>query len=530
MKVHLHNFFNDLDLSAFYRLFELVFQESIELGTAENSDILFESVFGSNTLLYTKKWRCSILFIGESDRRLPIFMGNRMHTLKDYSCVLKGSPDNGNIVCFPLYLLYIESFGLSEKFLKPNARTDVPPKDVCVIISNGSDQEGRNEFCERLGKRVSIDYAGAYKNNVQILTAPYFSREFVEFVSQYKFVITMENSKNETYITEKILHGFTANTVPVYWGSDRIGEHFNEDRFINVSSFQETDACIERIVELIQDPAKYLNMCSRPIYNEGAPKITIHTIAKSVRKMLFRPKHVFMTFGGPTENYHRSMIRICNEAQRVGVFDDIRGYSEESLNQDQLFWSNHGSFIEQNSRGYGYWLWKPYLINRELERLQENDILVYCDAGCRINPGGKTRLLEYVDMLNVDPSSYGIVSFQLEYKEKQYTKQSVLEYFGVSEEDRNQKQCMATVVIIRKTAHSSRIINLWFKTCQKHYLINDDRKEYENREFVDHRHDQSILSVIVNKEGSIKLSDETWFHPNWDKDGANYPFWAMRLK
>ena len=529
MKIHLHNFFNDMDLSAFYRLFELVFQEPIESGTVENSDILFESVFGQKTLLYTKKWRYSFLFIGESDRRLPIFMGNRMHTLKDYSCVLKGQEDNGTTVCFPLYLLYAEAFGLSEKLLNPTIRTQVPPKDVCVIISNGSDQEGRNEFCERLGKRVAIDYAGKYKNNVPVLTAPYFSQEFVDFVSQYKFVITMENSKNSTYITEKILHGFAANTVPVYWGSDAISDHFNEARFINVPSFQETDACIERIVELIQNPDKYLNMVSNSVYNNGTPKITIESVANSIKRAVFRPKRVFMTFGGPTENYHRSAIRICNEAQRVGIFDDILGYSEASLKRDDAFWLNHGSFLEKNSRGYGYWLWKPYLINRELERLQENDILVYCDAGCRINLGGKARLLGYIDMLNEDPSAYGIISFQLEYKEKQYTKKIVLDHFGVEDEDRNKQQCMATVVIIRKTAKSSRIINLWFNTCQQYSLINDERTE-ECSEFVDHRHDQSILSVIVNKEGSIKLSDETWFHPNWNTDGANYPFWAMRLK
>ena len=525
MKIHLHNFFNDMDLSAFYRLFEQVFQEPIELGTAENSDILFVSVFGQRTLLYTKKWRYSFLFIGESDRRLSIFMGNRMHTIKDYSCVLKGEPDNGKTVCFPLYLLYVEAFGLSEKLLNPKPRTQVPPKDVCVIISNGSDQEGRNEFCERLGKRVAIDYAGKYKNNVPLLTAPYFSQEFVDFVSQYKFVITMENSKNSTYITEKILHGFAANTVPVYWGSDQVGQHFNEARFINVPSFQEMDAFIERIVALIQNPDKYLEMIRCTVYNDGTPKITIESVAQSVRKVVFTPKRVFMTFGGPTNNYHRSMARICNEAQAIGIFDDIRGFNEASLKQDDAFWSNHGSFIEKKSRGYGYWLWKPYLINRELERLQENDILVYCDAGCRINPGGKKRLLEYIDMLNSDLT--GIISFQLEYKEKQYTKQSVLEHFGVEEEDRNKRQCMATVVMIRKTAHSSRIIDLWYYTCCNHSLINDERTN-ECPEFVDHRHDQSILSVIVNKEGSIKLSDETWFHPNWNNEGANYPFWATR--
>lgn len=55
MKIFLHNFFYDLDLFPFFKLFENVFNETIELGSIEDSDILFESVFGQQTLLYHKK-------------------------------------------------------------------------------------------------------------------------------------------------------------------------------------------------------------------------------------------------------------------------------------------------------------------------------------------------------------------------------------------------------------------------------------------------------------------------------------------
>jgi hypothetical protein len=61
-------------------------------------------------------------------------------------------------------------------------------------------------------------------------------------------------------------------------------------------------------------------------------------------------------------------------------------------------------------------------------------------------------------------------------------------------------------------------------------LINDFVSYNEDPAFIENRHDQSILSVIANRFGSIKLMDETYFNPNWNHDGMLYPFWAKRIK
>jgi hypothetical protein len=106
MKIFINNFFDDMSLKPLYSLFNNVFNENIEIGNFENSDILFESVFGSNTLLYKKKWLYTFLFIGEPDRRLPLFLQN---VIKDFSCVLKGKNENDvatNVINFPLYVFY----------------------------------------------------------------------------------------------------------------------------------------------------------------------------------------------------------------------------------------------------------------------------------------------------------------------------------------------------------------------------------------------------------------------------------------
>jgi len=111
MKIYLNNIF--AEVTFFYKLFEKIFNTKIELSTLEDSEILFESVFGNSTLLYHKKWLYTILFIGESDRRLPLFMNERLaqNTLKDYSLILKGEHDNNNVI--NLHLCRIRKGSLS---------------------------------------------------------------------------------------------------------------------------------------------------------------------------------------------------------------------------------------------------------------------------------------------------------------------------------------------------------------------------------------------------------------------------------
>jgi hypothetical protein len=80
-------------------------------------------------------------------------------------------------------------------------------------------------------------------------------------------------------------------------------------------------------------------------------------------------KIYFLTFGGPDENYHDTVNRLCNQAKKMEVFNEIIGLTEKDLHNDKEFWSKHYNFIRQNKKkGYGYWLWKPYIIKKTLKK------------------------------------------------------------------------------------------------------------------------------------------------------------------
>lgn len=241
------------------------------------------------------------------------------------------------------------------------------------------------------------------------------------------------------------------------------------------------------------------------------------------------PKNIFITFGGPSANYHNAVDRICREAHNFEFFDEILGFTEKDLMSDESYWKKQGAFLEQNKRGYGFWSWKPHIIKRVMDALEEGDFLFYCDSGCKLNKRGLPRLYEYMDLLSNNKDGYGILSFQLNHPEIWFTKRRTLEYFQVSEQEANDPQCMATVVIIRKNQHSVRIINEWSIICiNERWLIDDELSNQEYPAFREHRHDQSVFSLLVKKYGSVKIADETYFAPDWNANGANYPIWAMR--
>ena len=243
-------------------------------------------------------------------------------------------------------------------------------------------------------------------------------------------------------------------------------------------------------------------------------------------------KKWFMTFGGPTRNFHNAVNRICKQARNVSVFDHIIGYTEKTLMSDASFWKKQGNFITSNaSKGYGYWIWKSYLTKKTLERMNDNDVLVYADAGCMINPHGKQRLLEYFSIVN--ESKFGIYSFQMGHLEKTWTKMDAFRCLDAETTDVMETgQLVGGVYVLRKCPHTVELVDKWYEGCCQYHMLDDSVSANPNNEtFRENRHDQSIFSVLRKKHGTeISEFDETWFDPDWNAQGHNYPFWAIRMK
>jgi hypothetical protein len=247
-------------------------------------------------------------------------------------------------------------------------------------------------------------------------------------------------------------------------------------------------------------------------------------------------KKYFITFGGPSIGYRRRVKELTMQAENLIFFDRIIGFNDDILKQDVFFWSKHSNFIENNFRGYGYWIWKSYLVMRVLESMEDNDILLYCDAGCVLNPYGIDRLEEYFNIVSKLES--GILNFHLEpgthpnndlFKEFRWTKNDLFNYLDLDSEHINSNQRISGIFLLRKCPNTINFSKKWYETSCNYNLIDDSPSIISNHEtFELHRHDQSILSCLSKQFNGTSIADETYFHPNWEIDGKNYPIWAVR--
>ena len=74
----------------------------------------------------------------------------------------------------------------------------------------------------------------------------------------------------------------------------------------------------------------------------------------------FSYKKYFVSYGDI--NYTESLNRIGREAESLGLFDEVRLYSDNSLPEP------FKGYTQRYKRGGGYWMWKPWVIHDMLER------------------------------------------------------------------------------------------------------------------------------------------------------------------
>ena len=236
-------------------------------------------------------------------------------------------------------------------------------------------------------------------------------------------------------------------------------------------------------------------------------------------------KKIFVSYGD--HHYSQSRLRLRDEALATGWFDAVRVYSPDELSPD--FRAEFSAILSQ-PRGGGYWLWKLDLLEQSLAQSAAGDLIVYCDAGCSVNPLAAGRFQEHVERLSA--SEHGMISFQMGFPEEQYTTQECFAALAVPEgsEIRSSGQIQATVIIVKACEVSVEILQAFRALIRRSPLvITDHFNASQPPGFIDHRHDQSIFSILRKQFGSLVLPDETWYQAFGCPESLVCPFWATRL-
>lgn len=210
---------------------------------------------------------------------------------------------------------------------------------------------------------------------------------------------------------------------------------------------------------------------------------------------------VFLTFGGG-KTWPDAARRLQKQAEATGMFDDVFAETSDAFFADHPDFAAHRAFIERNARGWGYWIWKPFLILKYLDRLAEGDIIFYLDAGCEILPENRAKfepLLRHAATHGnafFDYARYAV--FNLAFWCKQSLLDELQREFGKHDWLRTPK-IWAGGFALTKSDRNIAFVNHWLRlaTTDDYRFVDDTPSGVpQNYPFFEHRHDQSILSAL----------------------------------
>ena len=241
--------------------------------------------------------------------------------------------------------------------------------------------------------------------------------------------------------------------------------------------------------------------------------------------MVKNKKVVLMAFA--SNDLKKSINRLSIQAKDSNFYSKIKIFNSKNLPSDLAIKLSHLLSINKK-RGYGYWIWKPYLIKKVFDELENGDIINYLDIGCHIIKENIIKFNEYLNFINMNdkwilPFQYH-TNFNYENKkilfpnrlEKAYTKGDLLNYFGYydNEDIIKSPQYWAGCFFIKKTDKSISFLNEWLEVFDKKFdLIDDSFSKIKNySDFVENRHDQSVYSLLCKK---YKLESFSAYECDW---------------
>lgn len=250
------------------------------------ANVLVEGGLPNADIHKLKEWKYKFNFIGE-----PVLPHN-----ESYDVCLTSVNRIQNVVDLPLTVMYIHCNYFLPRLINP-PRITIIPQNFCSFIVSNPKCPIRNEIFYRLNNYKKVNSMGGFENNMnEHIRYPYWSNEYFNIVGSHKFMICAENTKMETYSTEKIVNPYMARTIPIYWGTHNIKNIFNPDSmlFLEDESEESMNKLIIRVIELDTYDEKYLEFINRPIFTEENKKYwnenyTYDSLGRKIDKILFTP-------------------------------------------------------------------------------------------------------------------------------------------------------------------------------------------------------------------------------------------------
>ena len=214
------------------------------------------------------------------------------------------------------------------------------------------------------------------------------------------------------------------------------------------------------------------------------------------------PVTVFMTYGDT--RFAKSRKRICYEAIVSQRFDLVLMFAPEDL--PRSFVEKHIDFLRRSPRGGGYYIWKPMLMYLVYAVLPPESVVFFADAGCKFTGDPQP----WIDRARA--SVHGITLFELNHKIRCWTKTDTFIEMGISPDVGHNNQVVGGIQLwVKRPAVNEEILREWVRWSQVYHIIDDSPSIAANHpEFVENRHDQTVISLLRVKYDVATIPDETW--------------------
>jgi len=217
----------------------------------------------------------------------------------------------------------------------------------------------------------------------------------------------------------------------------------------------------------------------------------------------------FLTFGDGSPQFRGAAARLQREAAKTGVFATAQRYDLRRIRDEYPeFWTRHGRLFLNVQTKMGYFLWKPFLVSARLAAINENDILVYVDAGCEMLAGNMPELM---DWLPTEPGlDVSAVPLEDVHPTVRWTHGCCLAHLDPSNKYVDRPIIAATFMFLKNTDASRNLAAKWLEwsVFDDYACLRSRPEDQEGPRFQEHRFDQSIFSLLLydlDARGAIGL-------------------------
>lgn len=229
-------------------------------------------------------------------------------------------------------------------------------------------------------------------------------------------------------------------------------------------------------------------------------------------------KKILATFSGGS--YELRLSQKSLEEQSKTYFDGVASYNENTPDVIRFIHSNPQIF--KYRRGYGYWSWKPFVIYNTLKNVNDGDFVFYIDSG--------NDIVDDISVLfDICKENNGFCLFENRsghpafgiWSNGEWTKYDCFYKMNcLGEKYINGNQIDAGYQLYQKNEQTMKFVEEYLKYSVDNEIITDEKSKHgkDLPEFRDHRHDQSIVSLLA-----IKYNIKTFPEPSEAGDPVRKP-------